>query len=458
MKNHDTIKEFENSVEDFILREGLLHHDAPVIVGVSGGADSVALLFTLQSLKYDVRVAHCNFHLRGEESMRDVRLVSELSRSMGVDLYVRDFDVAKRMQLTGESVEMACRELRYRWFGELLDRERAQALAVGHHREDRAETVLINLMRGTGPAGIAGMKPRNPSGPGGTVVVRPLIEKTRLEIEDYLNAKGGAWVMDSTNLADEYVRNRVRHHVLPSMSLVFPGALDGIIKTSVQTAETWSFYSYLKNKFFEQFHKGDKIDLKSLVAISGAHARIAFREILSEYGFSMSQIEDILAGVKENASGLEFRGKNSFGELSRGILTLGEEVAVRQTGSIFRIDLRKDIFEPMEIKVSLKDVRQFVDEPKTRNAGIAFIDADAAYSGVWEMRPWRRGDRLQPFGMKGQKLVSDIFSDAKLDASQKRAAWIVTRNGKIVWIPGLKNSALHAIGPGTKKYVKLEIK
>ena len=204
-------------VKDAIERQGLLRPQGRVVVAVSGGADSVALLSVLLELGYDCLAAHCNFGLRGAESVRDMRHVESLADRLGVDLCVRDFDVAARRADTGESVEMACRELRYEWFYELVDRERAQAIAVGHHAEDQLETLFLNLLRGTGITGLRGMRPRNGH------VVRPMLECTRAEIEDYLHTRGLDWVTDSTNASDDFTRNRLRNRLLPLVDELFDG-------------------------------------------------------------------------------------------------------------------------------------------------------------------------------------------------------------------------------------------
>ncbi len=457
------IEAFERNVAEYIARGRLLRRGpgaAPVLVGVSGGADSVALLLVLRALGYDVRAAHCNFHLRGAESLRDMHFVEQLCERYDIELYVKDFDVEARRRATGESVEMACRSLRYAWFASLLDREYAQALAVGHHREDQAETLLLNLFRGTGPAGLAGMRPRRTDGPGGLTLVRPLLECSRARIEEYLLAMSTPWIVDSSNEGDAYVRNRIRHHLLPDIAMVSPGAMDGLLRTASQVADAMDLYSGLIASLRSRFILAGRIDLGAFTAETGPLARMALWEMLRPMGFNMTQIRNILDSFAAGASGLAFKAAGRTAELSRGVLDLNARGAAPvvhdHPDGPAAVDLRRDVLVPLHIAVSHRPVSDFPSEPMPPASGVAFLDAEAALSGHWELRHWRHGDRMIPFGMKGSKLVSDIFALAKLDARAKREAWLLVRDGEIVWIPGVKRSALHTVGPGTKRYTRLE--
>ncbi|MDE6276507.1 MAG: tRNA lysidine(34) synthetase TilS [Muribaculaceae bacterium] len=462
--NSPSLHPFEASVDAFIASRRLLRRGcgaAPVLVGVSGGADSIALLAALHTLGFDVRAAHCNFHLRGSESLRDMHHVEAICSRLGVDLYVKDFNVEARRRASGESTEMACRSLRYAWFASLLDRERAQALAVGHHREDQAETLLLNLMRGTGPAGLVGMKPRRTDGPGGSTIVRPLLESSRSEIEQYLLDRNIQWVVDSSNSADEYRRNRIRHHLLPLMEELIPGALDGLLRTAAQVDDAMDLYLSQIEAFRSRFIIAGRIDLSELVRELGPRARMALWEMLRPMGFNMTQIRNILDAQASGASGLTFTAPARTAELSRGILDLNSRGAaplpVASAAAPVLVDLRRDVVLPLRIAVTLRPVAAFAEELMPPSPKVAFIDADAAETGTWELRRWRHGDRMTPFGMRGSKLVSDIFALARMDARAKREAWLLVRNGEIVWIPGVKRSALFAVGPGTRRYVRLEI-
>ena len=214
-------------IERFIENERLLDRSLPVIVGVSGGADSVALLHILNRLGYSCIACHCNFNLRGDESLRDFEFTRRIAEEWGIPFETVSFDTLDYARTNGLSVEMACRRLRYDWFEERRKKYGAQAIAVAHHRDDSAETLLLNLIRGTGIAGLTSMRPRN------GFVVRPLLPVTRKDIEAYLSGEGLDYVVDHTNLEPVYVRNKIRLQVLPLLRTINP-SVDTAIYSSMQ--------------------------------------------------------------------------------------------------------------------------------------------------------------------------------------------------------------------------------
>lgn len=440
---------FESGTQAYIDRLHLLHRKAPVIVALSGGADSVALLAVLSALGYDCRAAHCNFHLRGEESMRDMRHAQSICGLLDIDLYVRDFDVAARVERTGESLEMACRELRYAWFADLLDREGAQAIAVGHHREDRAETFMLNLMRGAGITGLISMRPRSGS------VVRPLLQFDRAEIEAYLAGRGLSFVDDSSNKSDAHRRNRLRNSIFPLMEELFPGAMEAVLRTVGNLESAHVLYrEAIEAKRARYCHKGS-IDLAALAGEAAAETLLM--EFLRDMGFSFTQTCSMLAAAQ--SSGQKFISSDGkiLAEINRGRLDISDASHLTKAGEgTVCVDLRHDVVAPVHITVSRGAVENFFVEGL--GPSVAYLDA-AVLEGnpVFELRHWQRGDRMVPFGSKRSKLVSDIFADARLTAQQKRTAWILTRNGEIIWIPGIRNSAAASVGPETKHYIRLQI-
>lgn len=444
------IKDFEARAAEYIAGHGLLHKGAPVVVALSGGADSVALLAVLSRLGYDCRAAHCNFHLRGEESMRDMRHAAAVADRLGVDIYIRDFDVPARMKETGESVEMACRSLRYKWFADLLDRDGAQATAVGHHREDRAETFMLNLLRGTGIAGLTSMRPRSGS------VVRPLLPFSRREIEAYIEALGLGYVDDSSNGSDAHRRNRLRNNILPLIEEQFPGAMNSILRTIGNLEDTEEIYREAVESGIKHYISEDGVDVKSLG--ENRHACTLLFEYLKPYNFTYTQVCDILGGAASSGQRFFSTDGQTIAELNRGVLSLCEASrCVPCDTDVYPVNPRHDIVAPVHIIVTQGDVTTF--RPEGLGSSVAYFDAVALEDDArWELRHARRGDRLVPFGSSKSKLVSDLFANAKYTAAQKRQAWLLTRNDEIVWIPGLRNTALFPVGPGTKRFLRLELK
>ena len=443
--------DFENRTRNFIESRRLLHGKAPVLVALSGGADSVALLAVLCRLGYDCRAAHCNFHLRGEESMRDMRHCKDICERLDVDLYIRDFDVSRRMEAyPSESVEMACRNLRYEWFANLLDREGAQALAVGHHSEDRVETVILNLMRGAGITGLTSMNVRNGS------VVRPLQPFTRDDIERYLDGLGLGFITDSSNASDAHRRNRIRNRVMPLLEELFPGAGAAILRSISNLEGARGIFNEAIEGKRAVYCTGNSIAIADMVRAE-SEARTILFELLRPLSFTYTQVCDMLDGAF--GSGAVFRSTDGavVAELSHGVLELVDAARRKLIGEeCYSVNLLHDITEPLHIAVTRHPVADFRLE--RLGAKVAYVDSAALEGGaLWELRHYRRGDRMVPFGSHKSKLVSDIFAGLRYSASQKREAWILTRNDEIVWMPGVRNSALFAIGPDTCEYLRLEL-
>ncbi|KAA6337326.1 tRNA(Ile)-lysidine synthase, partial [termite gut metagenome] len=214
-----------HQVAQYIKQEELLLPAGKALVALSGGADSVALLRILLSLGYDCEATHCNFCLRGEESDRDEAFVRELCRELHIPLHVTSFETSQYAKEKHVSIEMAARELRYNWFAEIKETSGASAIAVAHHKDDNAETLLLNLIRGTGINGLCGIRPKNGD------IVRPLLCLSRDEITDYLRHIKQEYVTDSTNLQDEYTRNKIRRHILPLMREINPSIADSLVAT-----------------------------------------------------------------------------------------------------------------------------------------------------------------------------------------------------------------------------------
>ncbi|MDD3161268.1 MAG: tRNA lysidine(34) synthetase TilS, partial [Bacteroidales bacterium] len=277
-----TIRE---KVANYIKEKQLMPEQGKIIVALSGGADSVALVYLLAELNYPLIAAHCNFHLRDAESDRDEAFVRALTERMGVECRVISFDTKEYAATHGYSIEMAARELRYDWFERLRQETGAVAVAVAHHSDDSVETVLLNLMRGTGIQGLTGIAPRR------DVVVRPLLCLSRADILNYLQEKGADYVTDSTNLEDEYTRNKIRLDLLPLMRQINPSVSEAILRTADNLRELAEWSSqWLKNAKESVITEG-RMDIERL--LSSPMPRMLLYEILQERGFNRPQCEQV---------------------------------------------------------------------------------------------------------------------------------------------------------------------
>lgn len=417
-----------------------------IVVALSGGADSVALLAALVSLGYECVAAHCNFHLRGEESMRDMRHSAKVCAALGVDLSIKHFDVAARREATGESVEMACRELRYAWFAELLDSQRAVAVAVAHNHGDNVETFFLNLLRGTGIAGLTGIRRRNGH------VIRPMLDCTRREVEEYLNERGLSYVTDSTNAMDDYRRNRIRNRVIPLLEDCFPGASAAVTSSMEHLEAARRFYQQALDERRAKYMNGGKIFLAEIVRNESSAPLLLF-EWLRSYGFNSTQAADLVRSAGES-------GRVFESDSHRIVTTRTTAELVSLTGTVpamqevWRVELSRTVLRPAHIIVTRHKTGEFMPE---RNPNVMFADVSLLEgTPTFELRHWHKGDVLEPFGMKGSRKVSDIFTDAHLGLEAKKKVWLLLRDGKLLWVLGHRSSRHYPVTPSTREYLRLE--
>lgn len=441
---------FSIRIKEFISRHHLLKNDDRVVVGLSGGADSVALLSVLHELGYCCTAAHCNFHLRGEESMRDEVFCHELCAELDVQLMTIDFDVESQRQLTGESVEMACRRLRYEWWRKLIEEGIGTVLAVGHHREDNIETFFLNLLRGSGLAGLKGMLPRMAD------TVRPLLDVTRQDITDYLAEREIGYVTDSTNLLNDYKRNKLRNCVLPEFEKAFPGGLEAVLTSISHLQDNYELYSdyacILRNKYVA---KDGSIDVNLIVA-SENNVRMVLFTLLSPSGINMTQVENMVSAMTDSDV-MRTSGRIFTGTKIRYLLNRGRLIPIANSGTK-KFAGKIDIFsEPFSVRRLQTEVFEEMRKNGRLRSDAIYLD-NRVFDGNpnFELREWRKGDRMTPFGMKhGSRLVSDILSDAKYSLIEKQEVKLLTRNDEILWIIGLRTSDLFRVTSKTNEVIEV---
>lgn len=437
---------FLDSIRQSIARHHLLSDDSVVIVALSGGADSVALLSALTSLGYRCIAAHCNFHLRGEESDRDERHAADIAKQLGADFVVTHFQTEHYAYAHNMSIEMAARELRYQWFESIRLQYNAEAIAVAHHRDDNIETFFLNLLRGTGIAGLTGMSPKRDN------IVRPMLELSRDDIVAYLNENNLPYVTDSTNADCEFKRNRLRNVVLPMLRRQFPGADDAITHTIACLRGNEKIYRDAIEVARAKYFNGNTLRLSALLAEHPEPYTLLF-ELLRTYGFNSYQVADIF--ISADNSGRQFRSYTHTALINRGELLITPISELTDPDSYF-VSLNTDILEPINIKIfKFRSSHGFVpvSDPSTIYLDASVLNGNPEFT----IRRWKKGDRIAPFGMRGTKKLSDIFSDAHLSIIDKQSKWILTRNDEILWIIGMRASRHFPVTESSSMIIRLSI-
>lgn len=416
----------EKKIAQYIDNERLFPLNARIIVALSGGADSVALLRILHTLGYDCEAAHCNFHLRGAESDRDEMFVRKLCKTMRIPLHTIDFATEQYAIEKKISIEMAARELRYQWFAEIKEKTKANVIAVAHHQDDSVETVLLNLIRGTGINGLLGIRPKNGD------IVRPLLCISRKEITDYLQNAKQEYMTDSTNLQDEYTRNKIRLNLLPLMQEINPLVKGHIIDTSNYLNDVNRIY----NKGIEEGKQRviEKGDIRIISLLKEPSPEALLFEILYPLGFNAAQTKNILA-MLEGQTGKQFISKDGW--------------RVVKDRELLLIDKKKKQEIPpfCLIKEEKEYTKDFIIP---REKHIACFDTDKLIGEI-NLRKWQTGDIFIPFGMKGKKKVSDYLTDRKFSIIQKENQWVLCCGDKIIWIVGERTDNRFRIDEKTKK-------
>lgn len=430
-----------STVQAYIAQHQLLRPAAPVIVGLSGGADSVALLHILTRLGYPCVAAHCNFHLRNDESDADADFAQQTAEALGLLFRRIDFDTADYAHQNGVSTEMAARTLRYEWFETLRRELGAEAIAVAHHRDDNVETVLLNLIRGTGLSGLCGMRPRNGH------IVRPLLSVDRHQIVRWLADRHLPFRTDSSNASDVYRRNFVRLRLLPLMEQLNPSVRDAILHMAGHLTDVEAIYRDAINTHSAHLMDADgRISTDALLRTPAPQA-VLF-ELLTPYGFTPSQCADI-ARALSGESGRSFVAPGRRWHLLKDRLHLILYPADEVSADAFPLTLGSELTAP--IRLSLEE--RIVDEAFTisRSPHVATFDADRIALPL-TLRRWRAGDSFVPFGMTGRKKLSDYFSDHKFSLLHKAAAWILCdASGRILWIVGHRTDNRFRITSKTRR-------
>jgi len=426
----------KNKVQYFITEKSLFKREDKLILGISGGADSVCLMHVLLALGCSFELAHCNFNLRGEESDADENFVKELAKEHQLKIHVKQFDTLAYAAKNKISTQMAARDLRYAWFGKLLIKSSAKYLAIAHHANDDVETFFINLVRGSGLKGFLGIKEKN------NAIVRPLLSVSRLEIEQYLKERNLVFREDSSNTSVKYLRNKIRHELMPLLAEMNP-SIQQTVKDEMKILEGVSKIYASKveevRKDLTQEKNGIvQFEISALLALNPLHNYLY--ELLAPYGFyTVEAISKALQGQS---------GKQFFSATHQLVVD-------RENIFISLLNIENEVFEitkkttslvhPLEIKFKVTS-----DKTIIYDNDIAQLDVEKLKFPL-TLRKWKQGDKFMPLGMKKFKKLSDFFIDNKFSIIDKQEQWLLCSDVDVVWLVGCRIDERYKLETNTKK-------
>ncbi|MBR5832182.1 MAG: tRNA lysidine(34) synthetase TilS [Bacteroidales bacterium] len=433
---------------DEIENKALFNPTDTVLLAVSGGMDSVTMCELFYMAGYRFAIAHCNFRLRAEASDGDEVFVKQLAKRYGVPIHSVAFDTTKYAEENKLSIEEAARNLRYDFFDKLIEQYEYSCVATAHHRDDAIETFMLNLMRGTGIVGLHGILQKNDR------IIRPLLCFSRDEITDFIEANNLQYRTDATNATLDYKRNKVRHLLVPLFRELAP-AFDKTMQNNMKhIADVEMIYRQdvdtKRNKFVQPHQNGYKISMKDLETLNPL--RTYLYEFLSPFGFGETVIQDIIK-VRNTISGKRFLTKDYYLIKDRDYLFVYPyEDDSEDAKYIIR---ENDICMDVPISLEIHSMENNVSVQYDFNKYNVYFDKDKLTFPLC-LRRWKNGDKFQPFGMKGKRKISDLFTDQKLSLHDKKNIWLLCNaDDEILWVMGLRTDDRFKITSQTRNILNI---
>ena len=434
----------KNTLQNHIDTEIPFLKQKKLLLAVSGGLDSMVLLDLFKELKYEIAIAHCNFQLRGIESFGDQKFIQDYAELHSIPIYVTQFDTIAFAKDYKLSTQVAARELRYNWFYELMDTENYDYVLTAHHADDNLETFLINLTRGTGLEGLTGIPEQNDK------IIRPLLYFSRNEIDNYAKEQTISWREDSSNASDKYLRNKIRHHLIPVLKELNPSFITSFLKTESYLQESLAMVEDAAIMVYQQVAKedGDLIHFDLVKLLQLPNYKSYLYQWLKEFGFTAW--DDIYDLVESQS------GKQIFTSGFRLLKDRDSLVLVPIEDSEIEEDFYINECQK-EVKIPLNITFCKVSDISIATNKTIFVDADQLVFPL-KIRKWKTGDIFFPFGMDGKsKKVSKLFKDEKLSLLEKENVWILCSNDQIVWVIGIRADNRFRITDSTKNILKIEL-
>jgi tRNA(Ile)-lysidine synthase len=437
---------------DYVKQEQLLCHERSSLLAVSGGLDSVVLCHLFASHDLNFAIAHVNFGLRGLDSDADEAFVKALAAAYQVPFHSHCADTLSEAKSKGLSIQMAAREIRYRWFEHLRTMHDYGQIVTAHHADDQAETMLLNLIKGAGVRGVAGMHPKN------AFISRPLLFASKQQLLDYARAHGLQWREDESNQKTEYQRNALRLQVFPVLEQLHPSAS----RKMAESSRLMAFASYGLELWVAQWREehavayadGFQIPIKPLQ--DTVYPDLLLFELLRSYGFHAQQCAAMLTSGNAQ-SGQRFSSSSHEVVVERSFLLLRELAHTRSLPTLY-LDWERD-YPPL----NLPGGKLYWSIEEVQNAPYLEAKAHEAYLALENLanplaiRSWEKGDRFYPLGMQGQKLLSDFMIDAKIDVSLKEKLKLMLSQGQICWVMGHRIDERFKVSKHTRQVLHLWI-
>ena len=414
-----------------------------LLLAVSGGLDSMVLVHLFQQLNYEIVVLHCNFQLRGLESFEDQQFIQEYSNKNAIPFVFTQFDTEAFAADCKVSIQVAARELRYSWFYEQLAIQKGDFILTAHHADDNLETFLINLSRGTGLEGLTGIPAQNEK------VIRPLLSFSRQQMEEYASVNKLKWREDSSNASDKYLRNKIRHHLVPLLKELNPNFISSFEKTQSFLSEAQELVDDAAIMVYQQVarEEGEDIyfDLARLLQLPNYSSYLY--QWLKEFGFTAW---DDIYELVNSQSGKQVVAPYFRLIKDRDCLILSP-LASQENQQEFEIESLES-----KVKFPLNLVFSTVSKIGVASNSTIFVDQDKLVFPL-TLRHWNEGDVFQPFGMEGKsKKVSKLFKDEKLSLIDKEKVWLLCSNNQVVWVVGIRQDERFKIDPNSKNLLKIE--